>query len=142
MIANKVATWLRSLPNITDVKPCRVKIGRKEWEGAEYVHVHQWQAWHRAVQLGEHQAGEEYTERIVYLVGDLPPAYKRANRVCFPYGDYDWYVTGYYKEPRPTQYHPFGKSFMLCPWYIENQPDNRIDDYEPYRRVPMTMEYL
>lgn len=144
--ARDVADWLRDLPNIRDVRPCRVTIGKSTWEGASYSQVFQWQQGMDGVQQGEHKAGEEYYVRHIYLLGKAPNT-GRAGQ-CFPYEGKDWFVAGYYDGPNPEaiapvesqiKHHPFGKMFMLSPW----DAPGKIDEYErsPYRRTNMTVTF-
>ena len=140
-----VCEWIRSLPNTSNVRPCRVTIKGQTWEGAYYEEEREWQQGMDGVQRGEHKAGDKYVIRRIYLLGDRP-VFNR-ERVCFPsYEGLDWYVSGYCVTFKPEQkkYHPFGKSFQILPWEIEGKPDCKIGSHElhPYLRVPMTVEFI
>lgn len=148
-VANQVAEWLDSLPNVTGVRPCVVTLGKEKFEGASYVSRLQYSASMDVVRRGERKEGEACYRRNIYLVGSLPRDKKRGLKVCFPYEGQDWYVTCYYQgsdnpaeEERVKEYHPFGHTFVLGPWDV---PDgSAIDDGErkPYRRVSMTIDFL
>ena len=142
MSANKVAEWLKSLPNVSAVHPCRVAIEKETWEGAWYQRTGTWRAGMQGVQNGTHKEGETYEDTFLYLVGHLPKVAKR-KKCCYVFGTLEWFVASYSndKPPLVTPYHPFGNSFQLKPWSI---PNSKVDDGErsPYRRVPMTVEWL
>ena len=145
--AKDVVAWLQSLPKIKDVRPCRVTIGKKTFEGAYYVSIHEWQAGMDGVSRGEHKAGDEYTRRSIHLLGAVP----KHPHTCFPFEGKDWYVSCYMDPktaktltPEQKAMNPFGVTFQISPWEIEGQPESTIDQYErsPYHRKPMTVEWL
>lgn len=137
----QVTRWLEALPHIINAKPVTVRIGRETFEGAEYEAVGRYESSMTGVQSGEHKAGEEYTNRYIYLVGTLPASYRSRKATCYNFaGDSrDWYVCCYMDaanlKPQFVPFHPFGQTFMLAPWEV---PDGTaIDRYEskPYTRV-------
>lgn len=128
----KVAAWLESLLDTSDVKPVKVTIGSKTWEGAVYT---------------------VDDEQKFYLVGKLPNRY---GKVCYNINEiaevvkpwnYEWFVGGYidnYEElgPEYQKYHPFGNHWLLVPWNIPGDPKSKIDDHEntPHTRVHIELE--
>ena len=138
----EVANWLRSLPNIVNIRACRVTIGKQTWEGAYYHRVRTWEQGMDGVTRGEHQAGEVFEDRNLYLLGKVPKV--KRSKSCFPWEGKDWYVAAFYEGAEKTSMQPFGRNCILAPWEIEKQPESTIDQYEgkPYDRLPMTVEFL
>lgn len=136
--------WLESCRNpCYDVRPIRVQIGRQTWEGCEYKQDCD----------GRHPGAPNqapYTIHALYLLGALPPSYRRSSKECYPWQGTDWYIAGHTPMPdqdrrtqaQKEQYSPFGACFYLHPWKVPG--GESIDQYEekPYRRLPMTVEYL
>lgn len=100
-----------------------------------------------AVTRGDAKAGNTYVESSCYLLGDRPiavlPGAPRHTKACFQAGIQDWYVACWIEAksitPRIAEYHPFGPSFIMKPWLL----DEKIDAHERHpryrdRHVPYT----
>jgi len=140
---NALKVWLEQC-GAHDVRPCTVTIGKATYHGAHYR-----ETLDIPRNTPAHARGErKYTTEKLYLLGDLPAAYKRSSKTCFRFiGDSrDWYVACHstpevVNDDRFKPYHPLGVSVMLCPWAV---PDGlAIDHYEPkpYARVGATIDY-
>ena len=128
MLRDRVAEWLDSQDDVTDVRPVQVRLHSKTWHGASFV-----------------RGGE----KVFYLIGERVV---HNHPICYwidvvdsgytsPY--YDWYIGGCIeKSPNEkTEEHPFGNHLILIPWIIEDDPDSQIDDYaEPYKRATLTVK--
>lgn len=125
----RIAAWLENLLDTSDVKPVKVTIGNKTWEGAVYT---------------------QHDEQRFYLVGKLP---KRYGKVCYLINEvaeivkiwkHEWFIGGYREglEPGQKEDHPFGSHWLLVPWNIPGDPESKIDDYEdtPHTRVYVDLE--
>jgi hypothetical protein len=128
LLREKVAEWLYGQDDVTDVRPVTVRLHMLEWQRAAFT-----------------KGGEER----IYLIGrrfhhDYP--------VCYIIDDYDcvcetpqvdWYIGGYDETPlnEKSEEHPFGNHWVLVPWFIEEDPESRIDDYadEPYERMTLIL---
>lgn len=137
MNAQAVADWLKTMTHIKDVRQVKVTINGKDYFGARYTRVGIYTAdmlacTHRGV-----KPGTEYNEDILYLLGKRP---KLKYRSCFPCEGFEWYFSGYYEGSEKNEAHPFGATFMVCPWTVAG----KVDDGErhPYKRVPMTIQLL
>jgi hypothetical protein len=116
------AEWLSQQKNVSRSLPITMAAMGQVWFGAVYT-----------------ASNKGYEEQSIYLVGEMP---KGATKLCFRFedDDRDWYVTCYYQEglavlePHQLKYHPFGKSWILRPWNIQET----IDHYEnkKYMRIP------
>jgi hypothetical protein len=119
---NKIASWLRDLPDVSEAMPIEIRLGIRVYEGARYV-----------------QRGEDH----IYLAGTLPASYKRSDKECYVLaGDgREWFIAGYWQDNNAVQltpeqiqqYHPFGKSIILVPWTAPEKIDRHAK--KPYRRV-------
>jgi hypothetical protein len=143
-VANEVAKWLRSLPDMAKVKACVVEIDGQVFEGAYYEATMRYTSNMKIVLDGKVKAGDPYTRRSVYLVGDLPNVYRKRRKTCFviPGEDHEWYISSYsdkraISDDRTSEFHPFGLSFQLAPW----EHLSKIDDFarHAYTRVPVTV---
>jgi len=130
MLRDRVAEWLDSQDDVTDVRPVQVRLHSMTWHGASFI-----------------RGGE----KVYYLVGKRvahrePTCYwvdtwdsEYSADLC-----YDWYVGGYVdRSPNEkTEEHPFGNHLILVPWIIEGDPDSQIDDYadEEYKRATLTVK--
>ena len=118
-----------------DIKPVRVRIGRQRYEGAFYRQIQAIAPGCRAYEEGQ----RSHVVEALYLVGPLPAAYRRSQRVAFrlPGDGRDWYVAGWYPADLPNEYHPLGRMLTLRPW-LDGEP---IDVWapRPYRRVDATI---
>lgn len=125
----KVAEWLESLVDITDVRPVIALLRGREYEGAVYT-----------------QRGETR----FYLIGDRP----KKRKVCFNLYtedskmDHEWFVIGYVEKWEELtiaqqEYSPFGNHFVLGAWDIEGDPGSKIDDYEDhkYQRIGIDLKF-
>ena len=141
-----IVTYLASLKgaHIVRVVPRYVTVGRQTYPAARYTERLQTPPGSAAYQRGE----RTYEREMIYCVGFLPSAKVRGN-VAFTVDDdsRDWFVAGYYgdvvrrkqKTATPSEFRPFGNSFLLAPW---DSPDGtKIDTYArvPYRRVKMSI---
>jgi hypothetical protein len=129
--------WLETLPHpCHDVKPVRVTIGRQTWEGCEYKQES------TPPEGAPNQA--PYTIHALYLLGTLRRSYLHSSHECYPWeGDgREWYTAGYWQHEGTSESQPFGRMFLLHPWEVPT--GESIDKYErhPYRRLPMSVEYL
>lgn len=121
--------WFISLgDHISDVRDVRVAIGRAIYDGVSY------------------RDANFANEPRLYLLGDLPAAYKRSTHTAFVIAGADWYVACYMPAERITPefapFHPFGPHFMLCRWQVPS--GEAIDAYEPrpYTRVLVQTDWL
>jgi hypothetical protein len=146
-----IVTYLASIKSakITRILPCYVTIGKQTYPAARYT-----ECWMTPQGTAAWNRGErEYEREMIYCVGFLPTVKLRGS-VAFTLegrisehgwsGDADeWYVAGYYgtvkgrkqDKAEPSEYHPFGNSFLLAPWHMSD--GLKIDHYArvPYRRV-------
>lgn len=160
--AKEVAAWLNGLDNKTvrNVRPVKVIIPYKGKEqtfyGARYQRVGHYTESMDGVRQGRYKAGDEYTDEMFYLLGDLPVTYKKKIRVAgfweqrivynIPGDTGDWYVNGYWKQTEKNagfaHHHPFGNNFGLSRWDHEGLKQ-RIDHYESQReRISIVVEAL
>ena len=129
--ARQVATYLESLgDHIHSVRPVSVTIGKVTYQGAEYGQTH-------------------FPEGLrIFLVGELPKCYaRRPNGTCFKFQDdsHDWYICCYADDKavrEKSEFHPFGRTFILSPWSVPS--GEAIDRYElkPYDRVPAILNLV
>lgn len=129
--AYAVTSYLRSLDR-TFATPVLVKIGRTVYPGASYAQVRKTTAPSEA-----HASGDGYyCQTALYLLGDLPYAYRRRKATVFKVGRtrFVWYVAGWYDQTTPNDYHPFGRMFQLM---LDRHELCRDDDGNPYTAVPM-----
>lgn len=120
----KLQEWLQNCPDVTNVKPVQVTLGKPKgkqfvYSGCSYI-----------------QRGEER----LYLVGKRFLPKRKAS--CFLCNNEDWFVAGYIDEV-PKQFeecHPFGPNFLMMKWTVKEP----IDMWEPhgYERIPMTIELV
>jgi len=140
-LSQSVANYLTSLGHLRHVRPVTVTIKDEIFYGARYERVNTYTHDMMACQRGDKQPGDSWVDDCIYLVGLRP---KLNNYTCFICKDVDWYVSAYYDEDiipdEFKRYHPFGKSFILMPWTL----DEPIDYYEAnnYTRVPMVVSNL
>lgn len=130
---NDLVKYLQGCDGVTKVQAVHIAIGKKNpitYEGAIYL--------------------SEYWGRRIYVIGDLPPSYKRSSNVVYKCGigpgDTPWFIAGFYncaslqrKKITVTaaiaKLHPFGDHFTLAlqePSMIANNP----------RVVPMVVEVI
>ncbi len=92
----------------------------------------------------------------IYVKGGLPKAWLKRRKTCFTIeGDKrEWYIASYYPdykagkqlpfnpEPQFAEHHPYGPTFILCPWDVPS--GEKIDSYEykPYDRVAVKVEQV
>jgi len=138
--ANEMADWLRSLPNIKDVRPVKVDLGGVVFYGARFTSIHEYTAGMQIVQSGKASAGDKYESDRIELVGHRPETFQRRRKFCFQFGIGEWFISHHFNQNVVNEYHPFGASFGLRPW----DAPGKIDDYDrhPYLRVPMSVEAL
>lgn len=155
--AQEVCEWLKknAVGKIVDVRPVKVTIGKKSYIGAFYGRVDLYQPTERAVTEHRAKAGEEHTERLFYLIGDLPKL--RRAHYCLQWSSGlpldervyahtdEWYLCCHSSE-RPESQKPW-KMFMLAEWKSHTYgfyKGHKIDTLErfEYLRVPMIVEYL
>ncbi len=122
--SEQIARWLRRYRYASEVSGVDVTIGKQTYHGARYRRGN-----------GELQ---------LYLVGKLPPSYRRSSRTVYRFSGHnrDWFVCGYCEGGTPLdkyqeKHHPFGNSFTLCQW-MANEPIDYYD-YKPYRRMTATI---
>jgi hypothetical protein len=114
-----LAQWLDQQGNISDSLNVTLTIRGIEYKGAVYT-----------------VTGDGPDDPCIYILGEMP---KQVEKIAFRFdGDTrDWYVASHFQEnqvkPGHSQYHPFGKSWILHPW----NSDEPIDHYEnkPLPRV-------
>lgn len=117
--------WLQSLPDVRNVRPVKVAIGKETYEGAYY---------------------QQGRRMCFYLLGHLPKTYRKSSHECYTWTESpnEWYISSYTDancfSEEFKHHHPFGYMFQVSPWDVSG----KIDDYErrPYRRVPMAVKYL
>jgi hypothetical protein len=130
---NDLVKYLQGCSGITKVQAVHIAIGRRKivtYEGAMYQ--------------------DERWGRRIYVIGDLPPSYKRSSNVVYKYGigpsDTPWFIAGFYNceslqrkkitvTPEIAKMHPFGDHFTLAlqePIMAANNP----------RVVPMVVEVI
>lgn len=126
----KLTDYLSDLPHVSDVRPCRVGIGRGDAEAAFYK------------QTG-HFDGAPYVREGLYVLGNLPACYVRSRRTVFrlpdEFGDArDWFVATYgtsalMLNPAFAAQHPCGAFYILMPWTAREAID--AHELTPYARV-------
>lgn len=137
--SQEVANHLATLPNVRNVKPVRVTIGKKTWEGAAY----EWLAKGAPGSPAEREGRETWRKRF-YLISKKP---EPKRKTCYTFQDGEWYIGGWANKatainPQFAKYHTFGEWFDISQWKV---PDGTKIDYftdKPYQRVVMTVEYL
>ena len=151
----KLADWLNGFDHITAVTPMTVTIGSATYEACSYVARFETLEGSSAYDNGE----RHYNRSLIYCLGKLPSCYLRSSRHAFLINDdpADWFISSYFPaiQPRrqaagsrqasgrrqadvqPTDFHPFGATFMLSPW----DSPCAIDEYEsrPYRRLRISV---
>lgn len=154
----QLKSWLES-HECNNVHPVKVTVGTtvkqkvETFEGCLYRRTLVYEAGMMAVQRGERKAGELYTECSAYLLGLRPEVnrtYKRRNKTCFTTAGTDWYVAAWIESksivPGNVRYHPFGESFIIKPWLLDEKIDAHErhhvyhDQHVPYSRFPITFE--
>lgn len=141
----KLESYLADLAHVSDVRPCRVTIGRRTYESAFYR------------QTCRDGAGTFKREGL-YMLGDLPSCYERSTRVAFTlpeeFNDSRlWYVATYgtsalMLNPEFARYHPCGAFVVLMPWdSAHGEIDSAGPPYDPatgratpYARVAIGIE--
>lgn len=126
-----VSDWLRDDCGMALVAPITVRIGRETYWGASYFE-----------DLFEPGVTGE---PIMYLLGNVPAAYKNSRRVCwqFPNDPDVWYLAAFADAAiagAMPQFHPYGAWFQLRKWPTvlpSGEPAQTIDEFEetPYRRL-------
>jgi hypothetical protein len=119
------AEWLDQQENICGSLNVTLFAMGKTWEAAVYTICDQ-----------------GHDDPCIYVLGEMP---KRATKLCFRFegDDRDWFVATYYQdnpvtlEDHQKKYHPFGKTWILHPWNIQEP----IDHYEEkkYTRIPASI---
>lgn len=135
--AQKVAAWLKSLPNVTLASPVSVVLQNVTYYGALYP---------------------QYIKNTpsLYLLGRKPEIKvkgKTKKNVCFkiPNDDADWYIAGYTDTESviKKEFHPFGHNFVISRWYIppayedgRSNPyhNTRIDEHENHKYLRITIQ--
>lgn len=130
--AKYVAKWLNTLPNHSNAKPVRVKIGRTTYIGASFTLTH--------------DTGKIATEKGYYLLGRLPASRKNRRNLVYRSnldGDSDIFIGGWItaqgaSNPKFASFHPFGANLSLYLW--QHEVIGRIDLYGlPYKRMNITI---
>lgn len=137
-----VANHLKSLPDITKVRPCLVTIGKTIYVGAKYTSIGRYQAEMQAVTDWRKQVGDQYeSDRLYLLMDKLPPSYSRRPKPVYVIEGKECYVGGYFDQNEKNDQHPFGKVFFLHAWDVSGE---KIDQHEskPRKRMQVTVEYL
>lgn len=119
----KVAEWLASQVDTTDVRPIQLEINNRRWDGAAFI---------------------RNGEQMYYLIGKRPI---HQSRVCYilqigvKFKEHEWFIGGWIEKDF-TPDNPFGDHWIMIPWIIEGEPDSRIDEFEsePYRRIFVTLK--
>jgi hypothetical protein len=134
--------WFESHHGITHAESVRVTIGRTTYDGVLYKQTMETPRNTHAYVDGE----REYQREAIYLLGDLPAAYRRRKSTCFTItGDErEWYIGSWNtrevaNDPEYAKFHYEGNAgFQLMPWTA----DSKIDDHArtPYQRVAITVE--
>lgn len=136
--------WLSGLPGCHDVKALTVTINKEGFVAAYYKQD--------LVAPDNCRKPGRYTREAVYCLGLLPKMYRRTPCLAFTLnGDTrDWYIACYYPafrhgkpEPLKPEFahaHPFGPSFILMPWDLNDGSKIDTGMPDPYTRLPITME--
>jgi hypothetical protein len=102
-LAIDLSQWMIGLDHVSIVAPILVQIAKQTFAGARY---------------SEDFEGV-YAERL-YLLGELPPLYRRSQRrICFrtPDSDYDWFLTAWYRRIAANteldEASPYGSHLIL-----------------------------
>ena len=125
-VAIQVAKWLLGFQHVAMTTPVTVKIGKRTYPGARYT---------------EDRDGSS-GERL-YLIGELPRAFRRSHKVCFRTADSsDWYIAAWFRmvgfSREWQEVFRFPNHIIVAEW---SMPQGwTIDKFDkPYRRVPMTI---
>lgn len=134
--ARAVAFWLNSLRD-THARPIVVKIGRTTFPGATYIQKRQVPEGSRAYAEGK----RTYEQYGLYLLGDLPYAYRRKRATAFvdSFTGRRFFVGSWFDRDEPNEYHPYGRMFQLFPDDAGVCVD---DDGQPYREVTFDLRGL
>ena len=164
-ILDQMAAWLTGLGNLhptVPIIPVRVQIAKESWEGVRYITRLNYTAGMDACTRGDKKPTDTYDSEKILLLGDRPRVNQkpspRPSHVCYRHQDgTDWYLATYMESHRLTKenakYHPFGLTFMVCPWTFTG---TTVDgDYwrkpkqpwlppvhDPYLRYPITITNL
>ena len=122
----------------------------------------------RVLKEGPMKAGETIHDYRMYLLGslyqkpprmdkwvgtyDLPDSHRRRIDPCYSRSN-EWYVSGYWQDepgttPEQRTYHPFGIHFLMRlhePMNFGPYKNHKIDtgdQFTPYDRIPLSVEYL
>ena len=101
-LAIELSQWLAQQDHVSIVAPVEVKIAKRTFAGARYA---------------EDIEGQ-FAERL-YVIDELPPLYRRSQRICFRTDDEDrdWFLTSWFRQVNIcTEYEeacPFGNHFIL-----------------------------
>lgn len=118
-----VYEWLRDNTSVRLVAPVAVKLGRETYHGASYFEP------------------APRTEAVLYLLGNVPAAYKRSRRVCWQFdGDErDWYLAAFADAAIAAdlpEFHPFGAWFQLRQWPTVLPGGERAETIDAYQQAP------
>lgn len=121
---SKLTNYLQNIESVTECAEITLFLDGRRYAGAAY--------------RDSNFSGARY-----YLLGELPPSYRRSRRVAYVIDRADWYIAAYTTnailatlDDATKKYHPSGEYFLLCKWDIPS--GDKIDSHElrPYRRVP------
>lgn len=132
-----IANYLHSdkCQTVVLAQPGILTIGEKKYPAAYYEEVLHYTNDMMAVSWGKKKAGDPYTRRGIYAIGQRP---SNKSKSIFIIDDKVWYVACYYDEVQVTDYQPFGRNFIISPWDL---PET-IDKYQRrhYKRIQASFE--
>ena len=136
-----VADYLKSLPDIKNVRACQVTVGKTAFLGAKYTAIEHYQAGMQAVIDACKKVGDtSESERFYLLMDKLPPSYTRRPKPVYVIDGKEWYVAAYFDQADKNEQHPFGKMFILAAWDLPE----KIDQHErkPRKRTSVAVEFV
>lgn len=138
---SKLVEWLKSLPRISNVEAARLVVEGVTYDGAVYDRTDEYTASMAAVVSGDKKAGDTYTERFYYFLGNLPKSkQKKPRSVCYTFNGDTYYIAGYtdpQSELKP-EYNPFGRNFLMKMWPAAFGEIDRGERYV-YKRIPIEL---
>ena len=145
----EIADFLRKLPHVTKAEPLSVEICGIVYPAAAYVQRLDTPEGSPAYARGERR----YLRQAVYVAGMLPRDYCHNTRCVFRFPQSmaapprDWYIACYFGDlkrhrqavAQPSEFHPFGNSFILMPWDLANPIDAHERFQKPRKRIPVSV---
>ncbi len=124
----RLSQWLFAGDHVAIVVPVTVQIAKRRFVGARY----------------SEDIDGQFAEKL-YLVGELPPLYRRSQQICFRTDDAerDWFLTSWFRQiaanTEYTEACPFGDHFILT-YYSELESWASRQTTPKLRRLRMSIE--